>query len=52
MKSGKSSHPLNGVHTPPAAVDASMKKTGGSVNDNPVRSSAADTDRTLGPRTA
>lgn len=46
------SHPFNGVHTPPKVVDASMKMPKGSVNDNPARKSSADTDRTLGPRSA
>lgn len=52
MKSGMGSHSFNGVHTPPKAVDASMKMPKGSVNDNPTRKSSADTDRTLGPRSA
>jgi hypothetical protein len=46
------SHPFNGTHTPPPAVDASMKKMGGSVNDSPTRKGTAPHDKTLGPRTA
>lgn len=36
----------------PKAVDASMKLKGGSVNDEPTRSSVAATPPTLGPREA
>ena len=47
-------HPFNGTKTPPPAVDASMKPPTmkSTVNDNPTRSSAAATPKTLGPRTA
>ena len=34
------------------STDESMKCKGGSVNDEPVRSSVAPTPKTLGPRTA
>lgn len=53
MKSGMGSHPFNGVKTPPAAVDASMRlPKGPSVNESPTRSGTAKTPKTLGPRVA
>lgn len=52
MAQKMNSHPFNGVRTPPAAVDASMKLPSGSVNSDPTRSSTAKTPKTLGPRSA
>ena len=45
-------HPKGMKDRSPSATDASTKARGGSVSDNPTRSSVAPTPRTLGPRVA